>query len=67
MTSGGEIGNSPEGDGTAVGPTTPEADRNVPLVEAAMAMWQQGGSGVNPDLVKNIRPEHIDKAHGSCG
>ena len=30
------------------------------IVQAAMAVWQRGG--LNPDVAKNIRPEHITQA-----
>lgn len=65
MTGEGDavVGATPEDDGaSALAKKTDRTAQGTPLVEAAMAMWQQGGGGINPDLVKNIRPEHIDKA-----
>lgn len=61
------LGPGGPGEGSEDGPspqTEPRSGngRGTPIVEAAMAMWQQGASGINPEIIKHLRPEHIDKA-----
>lgn len=37
--------------------------RTTEVVETALALYRQGGEGgISPEVARNLRPEHIDKA-----
>ena len=55
-----------EGGGAVVGagPSQGEGHKQrTEIVETALAMYRQDGdSGISPEVARNLRPEHIDKA-----
>ena len=55
-----------EGSGAVVGAGSSQGEghrQSTEIVEAALAVYRQGGdSGISPEVARNLRPDHIDKA-----
>ena len=55
-----------EGGGVTVGTDPSQGEsrkQSTEIVETALAMYRQDGdSGISPEVARNLRPEHIEKA-----